>query len=145
MEPLDLTKAPPRSPWVKLGGCYMLARTIDKLRAMLPGGNIGPYRIPGFSERLLKSLGIEEDDLRAAVAHARNDDEVVKWVHARCDTAKLEELNGRLSTRRICDLDDVPALKQRYPIVAEKGFPDDTILFDLLDKEDAAMFAASSR
>jgi hypothetical protein len=145
MEPLDLTKAPPRSPWVKLGGCYMLARTIDKLRASLPGGNIGPYRIPGFSERLMKSLGIEEEELRTIVARASSDDEVLKWVQARCDTSKFEELNQRLATRRICDLDDVPAFKQRYPIVAEKGFPDDTVLFDLLDKDDAAMFATSPR
>src|SRR5581483_9823112 len=98
MEPLDLTKAPPRSPYAKLGGCYMLARTIDKLRATLPGGNLGAYRIPGFSERLMKSLGIEEDELRTVVARAGSDDEVLKWVQARCDTSKFEDLNKKLST-----------------------------------------------
>jgi hypothetical protein len=43
----------------------MLARTIDKLRATLPGGNIGAYSIPGFSARMLSAIGVSEDDARS--------------------------------------------------------------------------------
>jgi len=46
----------------------MLAQTVDKLRATLPGGNLGSYRIAGFSAQLLWKLGIEEDALRDDVA-----------------------------------------------------------------------------
>ncbi|MGH7659896.1 MAG: DUF5069 domain-containing protein [Vulcanimicrobiaceae bacterium] len=140
MDALDLTKKPPRSPWVKIGGAYMLARTIDKLRAKLPGGNIGLYRIaPGFSERLLAALGCSEEELSDAVARAKSEDEVVAWASARADKARLEKFNDAVSQRRIADVDDVAAFKGRYPIIAEKGFPDDTILFDLLDKDDAML------
>ena len=146
MDALDLTKKPPRSPWVKIGGAYMLARTIDKLRAKLPGGNIGPYRIaPGFSERLLAAIGCSEEELNDAVVRAKSEDDVVAWVEARADNARLEKFNGAVSKRRIMDLDDVAAFKERYPIIVEKGFPGDMLLFDLLDKDDAAIFAASPR
>ena len=61
MEPLDLTQRPPRSPRLLLGDLelLMIGRTVDKLRATLPGGNIGLYKIDGFSSRLLKAMGIE--------------------------------------------------------------------------------------
>ena len=68
MTPVDLTKAPPRSPYAELGGLLMLARTIDKLRASLPGGHLGAYKMAGFSVRLLEGLGIAEDDLQGVVA-----------------------------------------------------------------------------
>jgi hypothetical protein len=55
MKPLDLSTRPPRSGLEKLGGFYLLARTIDKIRAHLPGRNPGEYKIPGFSERLLQA------------------------------------------------------------------------------------------
>ncbi|MBV8689631.1 MAG: DUF5069 domain-containing protein, partial [Candidatus Eremiobacteraeota bacterium] len=64
MEPLDLSKAPPRSPKLQLDGLVMLPRTIDKLRASLPGGNLGPYRIQGFSQRMLDAIGVTEGQLR---------------------------------------------------------------------------------
>jgi hypothetical protein len=73
MEPLDLSTCPPRSGLEKLGGFYLLARTIDKIPAYLPDGNPGEYKIPGFSERLLQALGVSEYDLREAVARARSD------------------------------------------------------------------------
>jgi hypothetical protein len=37
MRPIDLTIQPPRSPYQKMEGLYMMPRTIDKLRAKLPG------------------------------------------------------------------------------------------------------------
>ena len=39
---LDLTKQAPRSPKTKVGGFYILGRTIDKCRALL-FGTIGEY------------------------------------------------------------------------------------------------------
>jgi hypothetical protein len=35
MEALDLTFQPPRSPYQKMEGLYMMLRTIDKMRAQL--------------------------------------------------------------------------------------------------------------
>ncbi|HWT06548.1 MAG TPA: DUF5069 domain-containing protein, partial [Xanthomonadales bacterium] len=68
MQPLDLTTAPPRAPRESLAGIVFLPRTIDKMRATLPGGALGAYNIPGFSEMMLEALGIELEAFRAAVA-----------------------------------------------------------------------------
>src|SRR5579863_1375878 len=77
MEPLDLSTKPPRSCREKLEGLMLMPRTIDKLRAQLPGGDTGGYiingKIRGLSGFLLARLGISEDELRDAVAHASSE------------------------------------------------------------------------
>ncbi|HEY1882314.1 MAG TPA: hypothetical protein VGG51_04665 [Candidatus Cybelea sp.] len=62
MNALNLTKQPPRSPRELLPGLSLLmaARTVDKLRATLPGGTLGEYQITGFSSRLIEALGFPE-------------------------------------------------------------------------------------
>lgn len=140
MDSLDLTKAPPRSPYVKLGGLYMLARTIDKMRALLPGGNIGAYQIAGFSTIVLDGLGIAQDDLQAVVSLASSDDEVVAWVHKHSDPAKYAEINAALEAKtvreRLGDADFV----QKYPFA--KTLPPETPRMRLLDLDDEACFSA---
>lgn len=64
MEALDLSVRPPRSPYAQMQGIYMVPRTIDKMRAQLPGGKLGPYSLttpfgPGLSILLPGRLGIE--------------------------------------------------------------------------------------
>lgn len=137
MEPLDLTKTPPRSPWVCLDGLYLLARTIDKLRATLPGGNLGVYQIAGFSQRLFETLGIEEEALREVVAQAAGDDEVVAWVRANADVSKYAEVNA-MAERRIRDSANPQRFAQNYPCSHE--LPPDTPIFDVLDRDDREMF-----
>jgi hypothetical protein len=44
MTPLNLTVHPPRVPRAELDGLIFLPRTIDKVRATLPGGDIGGIR-----------------------------------------------------------------------------------------------------
>ena len=139
MEPLDLTKSAPRSPWDQLAGAYMLPRTIDKLRALLPGGNVGAYRIPGFSEGLLRVIGCTEDELRDVVARANGDDDVAAWVSPRLDREKLARYNERVSTRRLADLDDPEDFFTRYPIA--RNMPKDRTLFDMLLEDDVQTLA----
>jgi hypothetical protein len=72
MESLDLTIQPPRSPYQKLVGLYMMPRTIDKMRAQLSGGKTGAYSIttpfvPGLSILLLESIGVTEVRLRQRI------------------------------------------------------------------------------
>lgn len=139
MEPLDLTKHAPRSPRVRLGGLYMLARTIDKVRATLPGGSLGVYRIAGFSEQLLSALEIPEDDLRSVVALAATDDEVVAWLHEHSDQTKYEEINRRLSAPTVGERMDRPDFLARYPVITAKQLPAETTLLEMLEIDDAEM------
>jgi hypothetical protein len=138
MEPLDLSKAPPRSPKLALDGLTMLPRTIDKLRATLPGGNPGVYKIVGFSERMLNAIGVKEDELREVVASAESDEDVVQWLREHADTSKYSEFSQYISKRSIDDVTDKAAFLERYPILKKR--PDIYYLADMLEADDAEMF-----
>ncbi len=69
MTPLDLTQRHPRLPREKMLGFYFLPRTVDKLRAELPGGNMGRYlnHGTGFSAFVVRRLGLDMNEFRDAV------------------------------------------------------------------------------
>lgn len=140
VEPLDLTKRPPRSPRELLPGLDLLmaARTVDKIRATLPGGNIGEYQITGFSSSLLNSLGILEGALRAATARAQSDTEIAAWIREHSDPKTYGEINAKLEGRTIGERLDDPAFVERYPVVRE--LPPETSRIDLLVADDAQAF-----
>lgn len=144
MDALDLTLRPPRSPRRLLGNLdlLMIARTVDKLRATLPGGNLGCYQIAGFSKRLLDELGISEDALREVVARAASDDEVAQWIADNSDPSRYEAINVALEERKIAHRLDDEKFVERYPIV--KTLPPETRLLDMLVADDAEMFPSHS-
>ena len=139
MESLDLRTAPPRSPHEELAGLCMLPRTIDKLRASLPGGHLGAYQIAGFSARMMEALGISEADLRDVVARAADDAEVAAWIREHTDASAYQAINESLKGITIGDRLERPDFLERYPGAAE--FSPQTSMFDLLDADDARMFA----
>ena len=139
MEPLDLTAHPPRSCYEELDGLLLLPRTIDKMRALLPGGNTGAYQIAGFSTIMLDGIGIAQDDLQAVVALASNDDEVVAWVHKHSDASKRDAVNAELESKTVGQrLGDADFL-QKYPFA--KTLPPETPRMRMLDLDDEASFA----
>jgi hypothetical protein len=140
MEPLDLTRRPPRGPREPLDGldALMLARTVDKLRATLPGGNIGSYNIPGFSARLLQRLGIEEDALRNAIASARSDSDVADWVRANSNASTYPEINDALLERKIGHRINDADFIAKYPNAP--NYPPDMPLIEFLSLDDKEMF-----
>ncbi len=137
MQPLDLTKRPPRSPRESLDGLVVIPRTIDKLRATLPGGNIGDYKIEGLSGMLLERIGVTEDDMRKAVAEAKTDEDVAVWLRSHAQAAKYAEANEYLSKRKIDDTKDPAALRKRYHVEER---PEIVTLFDMLDADDREAF-----
>ncbi len=141
MESLDLSKNPPRPPREPLAGLdlIMAARTVDKLRASLPGGNLGAYQIKGFSTVLLDKLGITEDELRSVVASALSDAEVAAWLRERSTPATIATVNHLIPTRLVGDRIDDPEFAARYPV--GKTLPRDLPLVDMLIHDDAASFA----
>ena len=145
MTPLDLSLAPPRGPRERMPGLdlVMLARTVDKLRASLPGGDLGPYKISGFSTRLMEALGIAEDDLREVVAAARDDAEIAAWVRAHSDPSAYPEFNAAMEALTLRERLEDPSFVANNPIV--KNLTPDTKRFDFLELDDAAMFPAPGR
>jgi hypothetical protein len=140
MNALDLTQRPPRSPRELLPGLDLLmaARTVDKLRATLPGGNIGEYQITGFSSSLLNALEIPEALLRAAIARAESDAEVAAWIREHSNPDRYAEINARLEGRTIGERLNDPQFVRRYPIAARLA-PESSRL-DLLIADDAEAF-----
>ena len=144
MEPLDLTKHPPRAARATLLGVMFVPRTIDKLRAELPGGTIGPYmnHDRGFSAYVVRRLGLDMDAFRTAVGAARDEDEVVAWLRARIDPRTVDETNRKLEsfTSERMTPDDRALLAERHPVMRER--PELTSILDILDAEDERAFSA---
>jgi hypothetical protein len=134
----DLRVHPPRSPRVTLGGLCFLARTIDKTRAKLQG-TLGYYKIgPGLSLYLIEWLGLTEEQFTEAVRMANTDDEVVVWLHARCDRGTFPAINQRLSERGIRDDDHFREVLPRYPVLREH--PHLRNWFEILEIDDRWIF-----
>lgn len=141
MEPLDLSRRPPRSPRELLPGLdlFMAARTVDKLRATLPGGNIGEYQITGFSSSLLNALGISEAVLRKAIAEAASDEDVAAWLRQHTDPTRYAEINAKLESHTVGERMNDSEFLRRYP--SARTLPPETPRLDLLVADDAEAFS----
>jgi hypothetical protein len=141
MTPLDLTEAPPRGVREPMLGYYFLARTIDKLRAELPGGNIGPFlnHDTGFSAYVIRRMGLDMDELRDVVANAPDEPSVVEWIRERVDPGGAAAINAKLESfvyDRMSDQDKV-LVRERHPIMSKR--PELTKLLDILEADDAEL------
>ena len=138
MTPLDLRERPPRPTRELLLGFYMLARTIDKLRAELPGGDLGEFlnHDTGFSAYVVRRLGLDMDDVRDIVERAQDERTVVAWLAARVDLSLAPALNAKLETfvvERMTPEDRV-LVAERHPVMATR--PELSRILDILDAQD---------
>jgi hypothetical protein len=142
MTPLDLRLRPPRSARATLLGIAFLPRTIDKLRAELPGGCLGTYlnHGTGFSAWVVRRCGLDMDAFRAAVAEASDEDEIVAWIAARVDPAIGPALNAKLETFVVdrMSFPDQQLIRERHPVIALR--PELSTILDILDADDAHAF-----
>jgi hypothetical protein len=140
MDALDFTKAPPRGPRTPLASLdlIMAARTVDKIRASLPGGNLGAYQIPGFSTQMLEAIGIGEDTLRDEVVRASSDAEIAAWIRGRTTPEKIAAFNEKIVERRIKDRLDDEVWRKKYPHAVH--MPPETPLIDMLSDDDELAF-----
>ena len=77
----DLTKRPPRSPRVRLGGYVLLPRMIDKGRADI-AGKTGEYHYNcPLDQRFVEFVGIDPAALREQLASGKGDGEILAWVN----------------------------------------------------------------
>ena len=124
MEPLDLTTRPPRGPRETMLGLTFMPRTIDKIRAELPGGNLGEFvNEPfGISMYMCKRIGVPMDELRAAVSAAKDEAELEAWLRARLDPALVEEANRKLESLGVERLspEDQAMVRERHPVMAQR-------------------------
>jgi hypothetical protein len=146
MTPLDLRKQPPRPVRATILGFFFLPRTIDKLRAELPGGDMGPYlnHDTGFSAWVVRRLGLDMNEFREAVAAAPDEDAVVAWLSERIDPAAAPALNAKLETfvvERMSPEDQI-LVRERHPVMALR--PELSKLVEILDADDALAYQTLS-
>ena len=143
MEPLDLRTRPPRSPREELDGLAVMPRTIDKLRAMLPGGHAGVYFINGpilgISGFLLQRLGIEEAQLLEAIRDAEDEAAVAAWLREHSDPSAYPKLTQTLLTIEPRHSGDETIFGEIYAetLSAQPGL---VKIVDIIDADDRRMF-----
>jgi hypothetical protein len=74
----DLTKVPPRSPRVRLGGYVILPRMLDKGRATVAGKNGEYHYACPLDQRFLEFVGIDPEPLKKELG--KSDSEVLAWI-----------------------------------------------------------------
>jgi hypothetical protein len=141
MEPLDLREHPPRDPHAAVEGVVLLPRTIDKARALLPGGNSGVYFIsPGMSAFMLAMLRISESDFIAAVAAARDEADVAAQVCANASPDRRARWTAMIEALTVAEI--VPELRPTFDALYGPRRPYELVL-DVLASDDDAMFAVT--
>ena len=145
MEPLDLTTRPPRAPRETLAGLAFMPRTIDKLRAEMPGGNMGKYlnRTDGLSAFMCKRIGVDMDELRAVVASAHDEAAVDAWLRERVTPQAAAETSAKLATMT---MDRLPPefqdrVRQNHPALVQR--PELNTFFEIFEADDADAFASN--
>jgi hypothetical protein len=143
MEPLDLRKKPPRSCYAELDGLMLMPRTIDKLRARLPGGDPGIYfingKIKGISGYLLELLGVTEADLLESVRLAPTEDDVAAWLRERTDASQYPAINATLRRIRPKHAEDEAYFRSEYAETLE-AHPELEFIVDIVDADDRRRF-----
>ncbi|MBL9208424.1 MAG: DUF5069 domain-containing protein [Opitutaceae bacterium] len=141
----DLTRQPPRSPYVRLGGYVLLPRIIDKARAAL-AGKLGEYSDDprGMNAHFFRFTGIDPQAFKQQVATGAGDWDILQWVQAHANPSRdLWEIKAwsEYHMQRPVDSDAetllnfAEAMKRRHP---ERE--DIKTRFDWLDFDDYCTF-----
>jgi Domain of unknown function (DUF5069) len=145
---LDLTRRPPRSPRVRLGGYALLPRMLDKGRAEI-AGTVGEYHFNcPLDQRILTFLGISSEALREQLATGKGDGEILQWIeqHAEHKRSPWEiEFWSDYQQRRGPDSDE-ETLQAFAGMVGAitKTREDIKGWFDLLDLDDYITFGGKA-
>ena len=145
--PLDLSKRPPRSPRVRLGGYCLLPRLLDKGRASLAGTN-GEfnYNCP-LDQHFMKFAGIDPKALLAFLKKGKGDGEVLQWINKNSKTKPaLTEIiawSAYQDHRAPSDLESRQFFNDYHSEMAPKR-EDVSSWFELLDIDDHVTFGGAA-
>jgi hypothetical protein len=129
-----------------LGGYVILARTLDKCRALL-AGNIGEYHFDcPLDNQLFGWKQIVGDDFKAEVAKGATDEEMVKWVDSHGRPKTEEEKKAWVEEKKKATLYNDPEKRDFFIEETKKlGLdPETTSLFDWLEADDKASYAKAA-
>src|ERR1043166_7129490 len=143
----DLTKQPPRSPRVRLGGYVILPRMLDKGRATLASKN-GEYNYAcPLDERFLEFTGVNPGALKKQLAAGKGDGEILKWVNANAKHKRTAPEIAAWSAWQEQRAPDNPDSRGFFNELHTKAAPKRTDIvtwFDLLDADDYVSFGGKA-
>jgi hypothetical protein len=147
MQTPDLTKQPPRSPRVRLGGYVILARCLDKGRATIAGKN-GEYHFNcPLDQRFFNFVGIKAAALKKQLAAGKGDGEILAWIEANAKPKRAEAEVAAWSAFAEARVPADPESREYFNGLHQKFAPkreDITTWFDLLDVDDFVSFGGKA-
>jgi len=137
----DLTKQPPRSPRVRLGGYAILPRCLDKGRATVAGKNGEYHYACPLDQQFLEFAGIDPEALKQQLA--RSDTEVLKWIQQNAKNKRSTAEIAAWSDWQDHRAPDNPDSREYFNEMHRKAGPERTDIitwFDVLDLDDYVSF-----
>jgi len=143
----DLTKQPPRSPRVRLGGYATLPRMLDKGRATLASKNGEYHYACPLDQRLLEFLGIDPEALKQELAKGKGDGEILEWIEANAkhkrSPVEIAAWSAFAEQRAPADTESRAYFNDLHAKAAPKR-EDIVTWFDLLDLDDYVSFGGKA-
>jgi hypothetical protein len=143
----DLTKGPPRSPRVRLGGYVILARMLDKGRATIAGKH-GEYHYNcPMDGRFLEFAGVNAAALKKQLAAGKGDGEILAWLQKH---GKNKPTDAQIAAWSSCQEQRAPSdtdSREFFQGIHAKVGPkreDIATWFDLLDLDDYVSFGGQA-
>ena len=141
----DLTKFPPRSPRVRLGGYVILPRMLDKGRATVAGKNGEYHYACPLDQRFLEFAGIDPEALKKELG--KGDGEILAWIEK---NAKHKRSPVEIAAWSVAAEQRVPAdldSREFFNGLHKQAAPqreDIASWFDLLDVDDYVSFGGKA-
>jgi hypothetical protein len=143
----DLTKHPPRSPRVRLGGFVILPRMLDKGRATLAEKNADYHYACPLDQRFLDFTGVDPEALKKELAANKGDGEILQWIQA---NAKHKRSEGEVLAWSTWQEQRAPSdaeSREYFNGLHKQAAPnreDIATWFDLLDVDDYVSFGGKA-
>jgi len=137
----DLTKFPPRSPRVRLGGYVILPRMLDKGRATVAGKHGEYHYACPLDERFLEFVGINPAALKKQLG--KSDTEVLKWIEKNAKHKRTGPEIAAWSAFQEQRAPDNPDSREYFNGLHKAAAPKRTDIvtwFDVLDLDDFVSF-----
>ena len=137
----DLTKFPPRSPRVRLGGYVILPRMLDKGRATIAGKNGEYHYACPMDQGFLEFVGIDPEVLKKQLN--RTDSEVLEWIDQNAKYKRTMPEILAWSAWQEQAAPDNPESREHFNDIQKTAAPkreDIATWFDVLDVDDYVSF-----
>jgi hypothetical protein len=137
----DLTRFPPRSPRVRLGGYVILPRMLDKGRATIANKNGEYHYACPMDQDFLEFVGIDPEVLKKQLN--RTDSEVLEWINQNAKYKRTMPEILAWSAWQEQAAPDNPESREHFNDIQKTAAPkreDIATWFDVLDVDDYVSF-----